>query len=161
MLAIEIIEIVNKGTLLGTVGDGRGGLQTVLLKDDKVTADLRTGLVDKEVVGKTDDTEKMGTLHHGIADRLVTGGIHDTLRGDEGDDTAIPDLVDGLQEEIVMDGLGGKAVGIILTLTVRGIEDGDITKGDITGGNVKGAGITPFDGLIAVHMHVILRIEAL
>ena len=60
-----------------------------------------------------------------------------------------------------MDSLGCLAVGLVVTLRIGEVKDADITEGDIAGSHVEGAKKVLVDGLIAVHMHVILRIEAL
>ncbi len=66
------------------------------LQEDKVAADLRSGVVGKEVVRQTDCRDEVRLFEHFEPYRLVARGVHYALRRDE------------LHDAAVVDGFGGR-----------------------------------------------------
>ena len=105
VLAVGGLEAFLHFTEGEAVGVQGGVVASVLLKNHEVAADLRACLVGKKAVGQAVGPDKAGVLYQLLTDGIVGGGIHEAAGRDEGDKASLAHLVEGFQEEIVVDGL--------------------------------------------------------
>ena len=101
-----------------------------LLQDENVRNDLRPGISLKGVVRQTDSTKQVGSLSNILSDSGVFL-IHRSLAGDERHYAARTELVQGLDEEVVVN----EKLVLVVTL-VRNLE---IPEGYISHNGIKEA----------------------
>ena len=133
----------------------------VFLENDQVRADIRSCFVAEHAVGQTESSHKTGILSQFLADGIVRRRIHESSGGDERHKTTLTYLVEGFQEEVVVDGRDGIAFRIVATLAVFIIHHLDVAEGNIRGRNIKCPLQLRPDGLKTVYCNTVVRIQSL
>ena len=119
------------------VGIERHIIAGVFLEDYQVGAYIRSCLVAEHAVGQTEGSHQTSVLNQFLADGIVRRGVHEAPGGDERHKTALAHLVEGFQEEVVVDGRDGIAFRIVTTLAIFIIHHFDVAKGNIRCRNIK------------------------
>ena len=143
------------------VGVERHIIAGVFLEDYQIGAHIRSCLVAEHAVGQTESSHKTGILSQFLADGIVRRRIHESPGGDERHKTTLTYLVEGFQEEVVVDGRDGIAFRIVATLAVFIIHHLDVAEGNIRCRNVKCPLQLWPDGLKTVYCNTVVRIQSL
>ena len=159
ILGFHVTQILHESHLLGVIFYVVRWLVTILLKEDQVTAHLGTRFIHEQVVGQTHSSHQIRLIQHGASDVLVSCGIHHTLTGDEGHQTAVPNFVQGLHEEIIVQGLCCLDLGCIAAVGINRVKDVHITERDVGRCHVKLVLIIFMDGLIPCDMNIAVTMK--
>ena len=119
------------------VGVERHIIAGVFLEDYQIGAHIRSCLVAEHAVRQTEGSHQSGVPGQFLTDGVVGRRVHESPGGDKCHKTALTYLVEGFQEEIVVDGRDGIAFRIVATLAVFIIHHLDVTEGNIRCRNVK------------------------
>ena len=143
------------------VGVERHIIASVFLQDYQVGAYIRSCLVAEHPVGQTEGSHQSGVPGQFLTDGVVGRRVHESPGGDERHKTTLTYLVEGFQEEVVVDGRDGIAFRIVATLAVFIIHHLDVAEGNIRCRNVKCPLQLRPDGLKTVYCNTVVRIQSL
>ncbi len=130
-----------------------------LLQDDKVAADLGSGMVGKQVVRKPHGRHDVAPLHQPFAHGTSLLGIEHALRSDECDDAALAYRIDRLHEEVVVQracSLTPHGVGMGRE---KRVEQRYVPERDVAHGHIVMTGILGFDRFISLRPHAASRMQ--
>ena len=132
----------------------------VLLQDNQIAADLRSGIVGKEVVRQADDGNHVRLFEQLDAGGFVLRGVEYSLRSDERHDTAVFGGIQPFEEKVVVDGFGCRTPPQCLTCGERRVENRHVPERNIGGHHVEIVVKGLLDALEALHAHFLVGIEA-
>ena len=132
----------------------------ILLQDDEIATDLRSGIVGKKVVGQADDGDHIRLFEQLGAEGFVLGRVQHTLRRDERHDATVPHSIQPFEEKVVVDGFGRRPSSGCIARGERRIEDRHIPERDVGGRHVEIAVKRLLDTLEPLHAHFLIGVEA-
>ena len=73
----------------------------MLLQYNKVTSYISSGIVAESVIGQSQRGHKIGAFHK-LHPHEGRGGVHNTLRCDEGNQSTLTHLIECLEKEVIV-----------------------------------------------------------